>query len=86
VEPGTIIGGRFVIERRAASGGMGAVFHARDLLDGKATALKLLHSVDALDGERFERESRILATLDHPGIVRYIAHGSCAVRSPPPSV
>lgn len=76
MEPGTIIGGRFVIERRAASGGMGSVFHARDELDGRAVALKLLHSVDALDGERFDRESRILATLDHPGVVRYIAHGT----------
>ncbi len=76
MEPGTIIGGRFVIERRAASGGMGLVFHARDHLDGTAVALKLLHSVDALDGERFERESRILATLEHPGIVRHVAHGT----------
>src|SRR5262249_48097387 len=75
VDPGTIVGGRFTVERRAASGGMGAVFRARDLLDGATVALKILQSADVSDVERFEREAKILASVNHPGIVRYIAHG-----------
>ena len=75
MDPGTVVGGRFSIERRVASGGMGAVFRARDLLDGAPVALKVLHSSDFHDAERFEREARILAGLDHPGIVRHVAHG-----------
>jgi len=75
MEPGTVVGGRFAIERQAASGGMGTVFRASDLLDNSAVALKILRGQEALDIERFEREARILAELDHPGIVRYVAHG-----------
>ncbi|MFO0590189.1 MAG: protein kinase [Polyangiaceae bacterium] len=75
MDPGTVVGGRFTIERRVASGGMGAVYRARDLLDGTSVALKVLHSSDHLDAERFEREARIIAALDHPGIVRHVAHG-----------
>jgi tetratricopeptide (TPR) repeat protein len=76
VDPGALVGGRFIIERRAALGGMGAVFRARDLLDESTVALKILYSEDFIDVERFEREAKILSTLDHPGIVRYIAHGA----------
>ncbi|AKT40051.1 serine/threonine-protein kinase PknK [Chondromyces crocatus] len=76
MDPGTLIAGRFSIERQAASGGMGTVFRASDLLDGSTVALKMLRGQDALDVDRFDRESRILSELDHPGIVRYIAHGT----------
>src|SRR5262249_9775038 len=38
--------------------------------------LKVLHSREALDVERFAREAAILANLFHPGIVRYVAHGT----------
>jgi tetratricopeptide (TPR) repeat protein len=54
---------------------MGAIFRARDLLDESIVALKILYSVDNLDVERFEREAKILASLEHPRIVRHIAHG-----------
>ncbi|MCC6555841.1 MAG: protein kinase, partial [Polyangiaceae bacterium] len=76
MEVGAIIGGRFVIEREAASGGMGTVFRAADRLDGSTVALKVLRRHDAFDAGRFDRESRILAELNHPGIVRYVAHGA----------
>jgi serine/threonine protein kinase/tetratricopeptide (TPR) repeat protein len=73
--PGTVIGGRFVLEFQAGAGGMGHVYRARDLETKKPVALKVLRGHDALDVERFEQEAAILAELHHPGVVRYVAHG-----------
>jgi eukaryotic-like serine/threonine-protein kinase len=75
MKPGILMAGRFVLERQAGSGGMGTVFRAQDRLDGAIVALKILHSRQPLDVERFEREAGILADFAHPGIVRYIGHG-----------
>lgn len=74
---GTTVGERFVLNAVAGSGGMGTVFLARDLLTGDRVALKLLqpHSIQSKDVERFTRESQLLAELQHPGIVKYVAHG-----------
>jgi serine/threonine protein kinase/tetratricopeptide (TPR) repeat protein len=74
--PGTLIGGRFEIARKAGAGGMGDIFHAVDRVDGVKVAVKLLRSKDHPEILRFEREAAILAELHHPGIVRYIAHGA----------
>ncbi len=73
---GQIIGGRFAIERLAGSGGMGAVYRARDRATGATVALKLLHGHDGRDNDRFENEASLLARVEHPGIVRYVAHGA----------
>ena len=42
---------------------------------GQDVAVKLLKSTTPIDVARFEREAKVLASLSHPGIVRYIAHG-----------
>ncbi|AUX27367.1 protein kinase [Sorangium cellulosum] len=76
MDSGTVLASRFVVERQVAAGGMGTVYRALDRLDDRRVALKVLHSREAFDVERFERESQILAELSHPGIVRYVAHGS----------
>jgi serine/threonine protein kinase len=55
---------------------MGIVFRARDQVDGQAVALKVLHRQGPLANERFLREAEALAALAHPGIVRYVAHGT----------
>jgi len=75
VQRGDVVAGRFEIETTARSGGMGSVHRARDRRTGEMVAVKLLRgrSKDHLD--RFERESVVLAGLDHPGIVHYVAHG-----------
>jgi len=54
-------------------GGMGRVFQGKHLGLGRQVAVKLLPPELATDPEfraRFEREARVLARLDHPGIVR----------------
>jgi Tol biopolymer transport system component len=53
------------------AGGMGEVFRARDSRLGRDVALKLLTGPFALDADRrarFEREARVLASLNHPNI------------------
>ncbi len=50
---------------------MGEVYRARDPSLGREVAIKILPSVLAADTEslaRFEREARLLASLNHPGI------------------
>ncbi len=71
-----IVSGRFEIERLASSGGMAVVYRAIDRTTGTPVALKVLHADGVRFAGHFARESYVLAELDHPGIVRYIAHGS----------
>ncbi len=66
---------RFDIDRLAGSGGMGAVYRAWDRHSGQLIALKVLHAHLVENAERFTSEARLLAELDHPGIVGFIAHG-----------
>lgn len=75
-EPGTVLAGRFVIEQRVGSGGMGAVYRAFDRARAEAVALKLVHAEGDLPRlERFAREADVLSELHHPAIVRHVAHG-----------
>ena len=63
--------GRFDVIGALGSGGMGEVYRACDQQLGRDVALKLLPRAFADDPERlarFERESRILASLNHPHI------------------
>jgi tetratricopeptide (TPR) repeat protein len=73
---GETIADRFEIEYEAGRGGMGTVYRARDVRDGQAVALKLLRLDDDEDAQRFAREASALAQLRHPGIVRYVDHGT----------
>ena len=66
---------RFELLRHAAVGGMGIVYEAREKATGARVALKVLQTSAREDVLRFEREAAILAQLEHPGIVRYVAHG-----------
>jgi len=73
-EPASLVGrqlGAYRVLSRIAAGGMGEVFLARDERLGRDVALKTL-PVSSLDDEervaRFEREARLLATLNHPHI------------------
>jgi eukaryotic-like serine/threonine-protein kinase len=75
MRPRDVVAERFEIERLVGSGGMGAVYRARDRKSGEAIALKLLHGSGVEDEIRFAREGRVLSELQHPGIVRHVAHG-----------
>jgi serine/threonine protein kinase len=72
--PGDVIDERFEVERFVARGGMGDVYRARDRATGKIVALKFLIDEQEALLHRLDREARVLAALDHPGIVAYVAH------------
>src|SRR5271156_6617580 len=70
VSPGSRLG-RYEIVSRIGAGGMGEVYRARDSKLGRDVAIKVLPEAFAQDGERmarFEREAKLLATLNHPNI------------------
>jgi hypothetical protein len=60
---------RYVIEREIGRGGMGRVFEARDLRLQRPVAIKMLRARDSALVARFEREVKLAARLQHPGIV-----------------
>ena len=63
------LGDRYTIERELGAGGMATVHLAEDLKHGRRVALKVLRPELALQGDRFLREIRVMAGLQHPGIV-----------------
>ena len=75
----TAIEGRYQIITRVASGGMGEVYRAHDAVLARDVAIKLLHPQLAGDRgfvERFRREARAAAILNHPSIVGVYDWGS----------
>src|SRR5437868_7710230 len=80
VAVGTELAG-YRIESLLGRGGMGVVYRARDLALERNVALKLLAPELAADvgfRERFLRESRLAASLDHPAIVPIYDAGEVA--------
>jgi eukaryotic-like serine/threonine-protein kinase len=71
-----LIAGRFRLQDVVASGGMGEVYRARDVVSHLQVCVKLLRTVEDREGERFVQEAKILSGLQHPSIVRYLAHGT----------
>jgi ABC-type branched-subunit amino acid transport system substrate-binding protein len=67
-----------VVEALVASGGMGSVYRASDPTLNRAVALKVIAPAFADDArfrERFLREARLAASLEHPAIVPVYAAG-----------
>ena len=65
------LSGRYVLERELGRGGMATVWLARDLKHDRPVALKVLHPdlASSLGPERFQREIRLAARLQHPHIL-----------------
>jgi serine/threonine-protein kinase len=69
---GTMIGGKFRLQRVLGIGGM-AVVYAATHRNGKQVALKLLHptlAVSERQRRRFLREAYVANTVEHPGVVQ----------------
>ncbi len=73
---GHVVNGKWKLEERLGSGGMGTVYRAEDLSVGRPVAVKFLHTAlqkDADSVHRFEQESRNMARVDHPNLVHLYA-------------
>jgi Tol biopolymer transport system component len=63
--------GHYTIVEQIGAGGMGEVYRARDNTLGREVALKILPAAFSADTERvarFQREAKLLASLNHPNI------------------
>ena len=76
LQPGTQVG-RYEIQRRLGRGGMGTVYVAHDPVLGRMVAIKLfLSDLDMPDAtQRFVREARSAAALNHANIVTVHDYG-----------
>jgi tRNA A-37 threonylcarbamoyl transferase component Bud32 len=75
---GTLLNGRFRLEEQIGSGGMSTVYRAFDEVLERSVAIKVMHASIAEDGiqlERFRREARTAAKMQHPHVVTVIDAG-----------
>lgn len=76
---GRVLDERYVIGQRIARGGMASVFMATDTRLDRVVAVKIMHSGmgdDRQFTERFVREARSAAKLNHPNVVAVFDQGS----------
>jgi len=78
IASGTQIG-EYVVERRVARGGMGAIYAARHPVLGRPAAIKVIHAELTGDRgllERFVREAQAVNLIRHPNIVDVFSIGA----------
>ncbi len=76
------LAGRYTLLSEIGAGGMATVYLARDLTHDRPVAIKVLHTDlgHSVGVERFAREIRTVATLDHPKIVGVLDSGETGGR------
>ncbi|GLY22103.1 serine/threonine protein kinase [Micromonospora sp. NBRC 101691] len=70
---GVVLSGRYRLDERVATGGMGDVWRGSDVVLGRQVAVKVLLPALVSDPDfiaRFRAEARMMAALRHPGIVQ----------------
>jgi serine/threonine-protein kinase len=75
---GTLLNSRYRLDAQIGTGGMSTVYRAFDTVLERQVAIKLMHREIATDSdqlERFRREARAVAQLNHPHIVTVIDAG-----------
>src|SRR6476659_2015381 len=75
---GTLLNGRYRLDAQIGHGGMSTVYRAFDTVLERQVAIKLMHREIASDSdqlERFRREARAVAQLNHPHVVGVIDAG-----------
>jgi eukaryotic-like serine/threonine-protein kinase len=72
--------GRYELGTLLGSGGMADVYRATDSTLGRAVALKFLRAIDVDQTERFMREARAQAHVEHPNICKVYEVGNAGGR------
>jgi serine/threonine-protein kinase len=73
----TALAGRYTLDRDLGRGGMASVVLAHDAQSGRPVALKVLHAelASTVGADRFKREIRVAASLQHPNILGILDSG-----------
>ncbi len=77
-----LVSGRFLLKERLGRGSMAEVFRAVDLAGGREVAVKIAADPSPKHRERIANEAGILAGLDHPSVISFIAEGTVPPRGP----
>jgi serine/threonine protein kinase len=76
----------YTVTSKLGEGGMGEVYQATDTKLGREVAIKVLPEAVASDPERlarFEREAKVLASLNHPHIASIYSFESARIKGRP---
>jgi eukaryotic-like serine/threonine-protein kinase len=79
ISVGAVVDGKYRVDSVIGQGGMGAVFRAWDVRLERAVAIKVVRADLISDPDsraRFNRESKIVARLQHPSIVTVYDYGN----------
>ena len=79
---GTLLSARYRLDAKVGAGGMSTVYRAFDTVLERQVAIKVMHREIAADAdqlERFRREARAVARLNHPNVVGVIDAGEDGV-------
>ena len=74
LKPGDVLQDRYEITRTLGQGGMGAVYHAKDLSLNTDVAIKVNFRQSEGSTTQFMREAQLLAKLRHPNLPRVIQY------------
>jgi len=72
------VAGRYRVEKQLGQGGMGVLYEGRHLLTGRRVAIKFLlprGDLRSVEVDRFLREARVAARLEHPNVVEILDMG-----------
>ncbi len=78
---GHLLGNRYRLDERIATGGMGDVWRGTDVVLGRVVAVKVLRTAMLSEPEfaaRFYGEARMMAAFRHPGVVEVYDYASGA--------
>ena len=68
--------GRFLVHELLGRGATATVFRGTDLSNDRPVAIKVAEGPGEKDASRIHAEAGILASLDHPAVIRFIAAGT----------
>jgi eukaryotic-like serine/threonine-protein kinase len=71
----SLVADRYHLKERLGRGSLAEVFRAADLAGGPDVAVKVAVGGSEKYFERIRNEAEVLAALNHPSVIRFIAHG-----------